>query len=237
MPSTVVLVHGAFADSSSWDAVISPLLEQGHRVIAAANPLRGLRADADATADLIRTLDGPIVLVGHSYGGAVISNVPADAGDITALVFVAGFAPDGGESVVTLSGKFPGSTLPDALRPVPRTDGTTDLYIARDRYHQQFCADVADSRAAQMAATQRPATQEALTEPSGGDALWRSRPSWFVFGDKDQNMPIALHRFMAERADARRAVEIAGASHAVGVSRPEAAVDVILEATGAAVAA
>src|SRR4051794_37510842 len=115
MPATIVLVHGAFAESASWDRVIESLQAAGHRVIAAANPLRGLASDADAVSDLVRTVDGPVVLVGHSYGGAVTSNVEADAGDIVGLVYVAGFAPEAGESCITLIGMFPGSTLGRAL--------------------------------------------------------------------------------------------------------------------------
>ena len=132
MPATIILVHGAFAGSASWDRVIDPLLSAGHPVIAAANPLRGLAHDAAAVSDLVRSAGKPVVLVGHSYGGAVISNVNADAGKITGLVYVAGFAPDAGESCLTLTANFPGSTLEDALQAVPRGDGTTDLYITQD---------------------------------------------------------------------------------------------------------
>jgi pimeloyl-ACP methyl ester carboxylesterase len=230
MPPTIVLVHGAFAESSSWDGVIDPLLEAGHPVIAAANPLRGLATDAASIADLVRTVDGPVVLAAHSYGGAVITNVPADAGEITGLVYVAGFAPDAGESCFELAGKFPGSTLGDAVRPVPRTDGTTDLYITTERFHDQFCADVPAPQAARMAATQRPATQEALTEPSGERPLWREVPSRFLIGAEDRNIPAALQRFMAERAGARNTIEIPGASHAISVSQPKVTADLILEA-------
>jgi pimeloyl-ACP methyl ester carboxylesterase len=230
MPPTIVLVHGAFAESSSWDGVIDPLLEAGHPVIAAANPLRGLATDAASVADLVRTVDGPVVLAAHSYGGAVITNVPADAGEITGLVYVAGFAPDAGESCFELAGKFPGSTLGDAVRPVPRTDGTTDLYITTERFHDQFCADVPAPQAARMAATQRPATQEALTEPSGERPLWREVPSRFLIGAEDRNIPAALQRFMAERAGARNTIEIPGASHAISVSQPKVTADLILEA-------
>jgi pimeloyl-ACP methyl ester carboxylesterase len=237
MKPTIVLVHGAFAESSSWDGVIAPLLTAGHRVVAAANPLRGLAADAAAVTDLIRTLDGPIVLVGHSYGGAVMSNIPADVGDITGLVYVAAYAPDAGESVITLSGMYPGSTLPEALRPVPRTDGTTDLYIAPDRFHAQFCADVPQEKAASMAVTQRPVTQQALGEASGAQPLWRQRPAWFVFGEKDLNIPPELERFMADRASARQTKEIVGGSHALAVSRPDEIVSLVLEASELGVAA
>ena len=237
MQPTIVLVHGAFAESASWDRVIDPLVSAGHPVIAAANPLRGLASDAAAVSDLVRTIDGPVVLAAHSYGGMVISNVDADAGDIVGLVYVAGFAPEPGESAFTLAGKFPGSTLGEAVHPVPRSDGTTDLYLDAARFHDQFCADVPAERAAVMAATQRPATQEALTEPSGDRPLWKQVPSWFVFGELDRNIPAELEHFMAKRAQARRTIEIPGASHAVTVAHPDATAHLIREAASARVAA
>ena len=230
MPPTIILVHGAFAESSSWDAVIDRLLDAGHPVIAAANPLRGLASDAASVADVVRAVDGPVVLAAHSYGGAVISNVPADAGEIVGLVYACGFAPEPGESAFSLASMFPGSTLGDALRPVPRSDGTTDLYITTERFHEQFCADVPAPQAARMATTQRPATQEALTEPSGERPLWREVPSRFVIGEEDRNIPAALQHYMAERAGAHRTLEIPGASHAISVSQPEAVAHEILEA-------
>jgi pimeloyl-ACP methyl ester carboxylesterase len=234
MRPTIVFVHGAFAESASWDGVIEPLLEAGHPVIAAANPLRDLAADAASVADLVRTIDGPVVLVAHSYGGAVISNVPADAGEITGLVYVNAFAPEPGEHCFQLAAMFPGSMLgEDTARPVPQSDGTTDLYVLQDRFHELFCPDVPAPQAARLAATQRPATQEALTTPSGERPLWRELPSWFVIGDEDLIIPPALHRFMAERAGAQRTVEIPGASHALPVSQPQACADVILEAVAA----
>src|SRR4051795_996275 len=231
MPPTLVLVHGAFAESASWDRVIDALQAAGHRVIAAANPLRGLTSDAAAVSDLVRTIDGPVVLVGHSYGGAVISNVDADAGDIVGLVYVAAFAPEPGESCITLAGMFPGSTLGEALRPVLRSDGTTDLSIRVDRFRDQFAADVPTAQAARMAATQRPVTQEALGAPSGERPLWRERPSWFVFGNEDRNIPAALAHYMAKRAGAHLTIEIPGASHAISVAHPGATAQLILEAT------
>jgi pimeloyl-ACP methyl ester carboxylesterase len=231
MKPTIVLVHGAFAESASWDGVIDPLLEAGHAVIAAANPLRDLAGDAGSVGDLVRTIEGPVLLVAHSYGGAVISNVPADAGEITGLVYVNGFAPDPGESAFSLAGMFPGSMLgEETLRPVPRGDGTTDLYIVRDRFHELFCPDLPAREAARMAATQRPVTQEALFAPSAERPLWRELPSWFLIGAEDRNIPPQLQRFMAERAGSQRTVEIPGASHAVAVSQPQATADVILEA-------
>ena len=238
MKPTIVLVHGAFAESASWSSVVDSLAKAGQPVIAAANPLRGLATDAAAVGDLVRTVDGPVVLVAHSYGGAVISNVPADAGEITGLVYVNAFAPDPGESCFSLAGRFPGSTLGEqTLRPVRRSDGTTDLYIVQDRYHDLFCADVSAPEAARMAATQRPATQEALTEPSGERPLWRELPTWFLIGEEDQIIPPELQRFMAERAGARRTVEISNASHAVAVSEPQATTALIQEALALPVAA
>src|SRR5436190_10352847 len=156
MSPTIVLVHGAFAESASWDRVIERLQAAGHRAIAAANPLRGLVSDAAAVSDLVRTIHGPVVLVGHCYGGAVTSNVDADAGDIVGLVYVAAFAPEPGESCITLTGLFPGSTLGQTLQRVPRSDRTTDLSIRVDCFHGQFCADVPAPQAARMATTQRP---------------------------------------------------------------------------------
>jgi pimeloyl-ACP methyl ester carboxylesterase len=163
-------------------------------------------------------------------GGAVITNVDPDAGQITAAVYIAAFAPKVGETCFELSGRFPGSTLGEALQPVPRGDGTTDLYIAAERFHEQFAADVAEEIAARMAATQRPVTQEALTEPSGERPLWREVPSWFIFGEEDRNIPCRLEHFMAERAQAHRTIEIPGASHAISVSHPAATARQILDA-------
>jgi len=237
MRPTIILVHGAFAESASWDGVIDPLLSADHPVIAAPNPLRSVAADAQAVSDLVRTVEGPVVLVAHSYGGAVISNVDADAGDIVGLVYVNGFAPDAGETCFSLAGKFPGSMLGEAtLRPVPRSDGTTDLFIVQDRFHDLFCPDVPAPRAARMAATQRPATQEALVEPSGERPLWKELPSWFLIGEDDRIIPAALQHFMAERAGARRTTEIPGASHAALVSHPDTTSQLILEAAASRVA-
>jgi pimeloyl-ACP methyl ester carboxylesterase len=230
MAPTIVLVHGAFAESASWDRVIRELEDTGHDVIAAANPLRGLAADAQSVTDLVSTIEGPVVLVGHSYGGAVITNVDAKAGDITGLVYVAAFAPEHGESANMLAQRFPGSTLGDALRPVPRSNGTTDLYIDREIFHDQFCADVPTAEAARMAATQRPVTLEALQAPTGESPLWKQVPSWFLIAGEDRNIPAELQHFMAHRAGARHTVELPSASHAASVSHPEATTSLILEA-------
>ena len=232
MSPTSVLVHGAFAESASWDSVIEPLRNAGHPVIAAANPLRGLAADAEAVSDLVRGIEGPVVLVAHSYGGAVISNVASDSGNIIGLVYVNGFAPDVGETCFALAGRFPGSMLGETtLSPVSRSDGTTDLYIVRDRFREVFCADVPAPRATALAATQRPATQEALVEASGERSLWMDVPSCFLIGEADRVIPPALQHFMAERAGARRIVTVPGASHGATISCPDAVAELILEAT------
>jgi pimeloyl-ACP methyl ester carboxylesterase len=236
MQPTIVLVHGAFAESASWDGVIEPLLGEGHPVIAAPNPLRSMAGDAAVVSDLVRTVEGPVLLVAHSYGGAVISNVDADAGDIVGLLYVNGFAPDAGETCFQLAGMFPGSTLGDTLHPIPQGDGTTDLYISQDRFHQQFCADVPADQAARMAVTQRPPTQEALVEPSGDHPLWKELPSWFLIGEDDRTIPAALQHYMAERAGARRTIEIPGGSHALPVSHPKATAHLVLEAAAMRVA-
>jgi pimeloyl-ACP methyl ester carboxylesterase len=238
MSCTIVLVHGAFAESASWDGVIDPLVVEGHRVVAAPNPLRGLAADAASISDLVRTIEGPVVLVAHSYGGAVISNVDRDAGEIVGLVYVNGFAPEPGENCFQLAAMFPGSMLDETTaRPVARSDGTTDLYIAGDSFHDIFCQDVSAPRAALLATTQRPATQEALVEPSGDHPLWKDVPSWFLIGEEDRIIPAELQRHMAHRARSQRTVAVEGASHAIAVSRPDATVHPILEAAAMRVAA
>jgi pimeloyl-ACP methyl ester carboxylesterase len=231
MAPTIVFVHGAYADASSWNGVLTELSSTGHRIIAFANPLRGLASDTALLNDQVTSIDGPIVLVGHSYGGAVLTGIDAGAADIYALVYVAGFALDTGESCAAASALTPGSTLADTLEQVPLAGGDTDTYIAQEKYHQQFCADLPSEQATLMAITQRPVTGEALAEPASAAApLWRSAPSWFIFGELDHNIPAGAHRIMAERAGARRAVEVPGASHVVGMSHIKEVADLVLEA-------
>jgi len=228
----VVLVHGAFADASSWNGVVERLLERSIDVVAVANPLRSLSTDAAYVRDVIAGIARPVLLVAHSYGGMVITEAAAQNDNVIGLVYVDAFAPDHGENAFQLSLKFPGSTLGDALNAYPVAGGN-EFAIRTDVFQQQFCADVPTAEAALMAATQRPVTEAALTEglPTETPA-WQSLPSWFVFSDGDRNIPVELHRFLAERAGAKGSKEIAGASHALSVSEPAAVTATILEALG-----
>lgn len=224
---TIVLVHGAFADSSSWNGVTRILERDGYHVVAAANPLRGVASDAQYVAGIVSSIPSPVVLVGHSYGGSVITNAAPGHGNVKALVYVSAFAPDAGEAAADLAGKYPGSTLgPTLAPPVMLADGTHDLYIQQDKFHDQFAADVPMAQAALMAAGQRPITDVALNEKSTG-AAWKSIPSWFVYGDKDKNIPPAAMAFMADRAHAREREVVKGASHVVMVSHPDIVAHVI----------
>jgi pimeloyl-ACP methyl ester carboxylesterase len=231
---TIALVHGAFAESASWNPVIERLQARGLDAVAIGNPLRSLSTDGAYVRDAINGLDTPVVLVGHSYGGMVITQAAAGSDSVLALVYVAAFAPDTGESAFTLSTRFPGSTLGDALGAYPVSTGGNDLFIRRDVFHSQFCADVPADRATLMAATQRPATEIALSEPLPTDTpAWKDHPSWFVYGELDLNIPAELERFMAERAGAKSAEQVSGGSHALSVSSPDAVVTTILAAVDA----
>lgn len=230
---TVILVHGAFAESSSWNGVAARLIDQGYPVVAAANPLRGVANDAKYVSTLIERTPGPIVLVGHSYGGSVITNAVNGSDKVKALVYVAAFAPAAGESAATLAGQFPGGTLgPTLAEPVQLSDGNQDLYIQQDKFAEQFASDVAPAEAALMAATQRPITAAALNEVSQHTA-WDYVPSWFVYGTGDKNIPEAALKFMADRAGSKKTVSIPGASHVVMTSHPDAVAALISEAAEA----
>lgn len=217
---TIVLVHGAFADSSSWNQVIDALIADGYPVLAAANPLRGVISDAANISAIIDTLPDNIVLVGHSYGGPVITEAANGKKNIIALVYVAAFIPETGESSLTLSAKFPGSTLGETLTAINLPNGEQDLYISPDLFPAQFAADVPAKIAAEMAASQRPVALSALNEPSGQPG-WKSLPTYVIYGTADRNVPAAVMKFMAERAKARKTVVVDGASHALMVSHAE----------------
>ncbi|MFJ2399366.1 alpha/beta hydrolase [Streptomyces sp. NPDC087843] len=228
---TVVLVHGAFADSTSWNGVMRRLRHDGYPVVAVANPLRSLSGDSAYLKDVLAGIEGPVVLAGHSYGGSVISNAATGNKNVKALVYLAAFLPEKGESAVDLSGKFPGSTLGEALRSVPFTnaDGSqgTDLYIQNDKFRHQFAADVPRDETDLMALTQRPVTNAALTE-GAAEPAWKTIPSWDLIATQDLNIPPKAQEFMAERAGAHT-TEVRS-SHAVSVSHPGKVTDVIEEA-------
>jgi pimeloyl-ACP methyl ester carboxylesterase len=229
---SIVLVHGAWADASSWNRVTKRLQPKGYTVTALPNPLRGITSDSAYIASVLATLPGPIVLVAHSYGGAVITNAAAGNQNVRALVYVAGFIPDEGETAFDLL-KFPGSLIvvppsPDATvtaRPFP---GGVDFYVNADPFHKIFAADLPTDKAALMAATQRPLAAAAFTDVSGASA-WKTIPSWALVATQDNTIGTANTRFMAQRAVASHTVEI-DASHAVLVSQPQAVVDLIEEA-------
>lgn len=230
---TIVLVHGAFAEASSWNGVVAILQKQGYPVVAVANPLRSVKTDARYLEDIVQSIKTPVVLVGHSYGGLVIGEVADTGRNIKALVFVAAFAAEVGETAAGLSVKFPGSSLGSALAPpVALSAGGNDLFIRQEKFHDQFAADVPEADAKLMAASQRPVTEAALNEPASATA-WKQIPSWFIHGDQDKNIPLAALNFMAKRASSRETVVVPGASHVVMVSHPKAVADLIVEAAKA----
>ena len=228
---TVVLVHGAFAESASWNGVISRLHAKGIAAFATPNHLRSVTTDADNVRRATASVDGRVLLVGHSYGGAVITEAAVDNDAVAGLVYVSAFAPDHGENSLQLTGQFPGSSLGDTVRPYPLGDGTNDLIVDREIFPTQFAADVPLAEAKLAAATQRAIRDFALGEPQpAATPAWKTLPSWFVFGDADKNIPVAGLRFMAERAGSLGTREVPGASHSVMVSQPDAVVQTILDA-------
>jgi pimeloyl-ACP methyl ester carboxylesterase len=232
---TIVLVHGAWADATGFEPEIRALQERGFRVIGFGNPLRGLRGDATYLAEFLRTLTGPIVLVGHSYGGMVISVAATGNDQVKALVYFNGWMPDEGESQQQLLERFPGSLVGPSIRPVPFTgpDGSAgvDFYLAPESFHEAFSGDVDSATAAAMAAAQRPFAEAAFTGPSGRPAWKDGIPCWYLLGSQDNAIPPALQRFMADRANAT-IVEVP-ASHVSFMSQSEAATQLILQAVDA----
>jgi pimeloyl-ACP methyl ester carboxylesterase len=231
---TVVLVHGAFADSSSWTGVIERLQAKGVPVTAAVNPLRGISIDSAYVASVLDQTPGPVVAVGHSYGGAVISNAATRAKNVVGLVFVAAFAPDEGEALGAVTGDSKDSVLNSALVPVhyPTADGgeAVEFKINPAKIHEAFGADLPEELAAVVGATQRPVAELAFSEASGPPA-WKELPSWTVLATEDKAAGTDLVRSMAERAGAK-ITEVEG-SHVIMISQPQAVTDVILEAVAA----
>jgi pimeloyl-ACP methyl ester carboxylesterase len=230
--STLVLVHGAFGDASSWRGVFDLLDGEESTVLAAALPLRGVAADVAYLEAVIEQLDGPVVLVGHSYAGCVIT--AAGASDkVAALVYVSAFMPDQGESITDLQTRFPSLAMGDFLQPRPLPDGNVELSVDPERFHDIFCADVPDDVAAFMAHAQRPLVVTAFEEQATA-AAWRAKPSWAVFGTADQPIAPQLHRFSSERAGST-VTEIEGASHFPMISKPEVVAGVIRDAVTSSV--
>jgi pimeloyl-ACP methyl ester carboxylesterase len=231
-PLTVVLVHGAFADSSSWNGVIELLQAAGVATTTASNPLRGVAHDAAYVASFLNQIPGPVLLVGHSYGGAVITNAGSRAENVVGLVYVAGFAPDEGETLQDIEKNSRDSVLFSALVPFqyPTENGTetvTEFAINPEKIQEAFAADLPPSQTAVLAATQRPISELAFSEPTTAPA-WKSLPTWAVVPTGDKAVGSDAVRFMAKRADATM-VEI-DASHVVMISQPQAVTDVIMTA-------
>ena len=226
---TIVLVHGAFADASGWNDVTRRLQQDDYTVIAPANPLRSVDSDAAYLKSILDTIDGPIVLVGHSYGGFVMTNAAAGDPDVKALVYVAAFAPVPGDTVEALTGMNPGSGLADPHNLIVRPHPTgADGYINPATFREIFAADLPRHETDVMAASQRPADVGTLRQASG-PAAWESIPSWYVVASEDRTIPPATQRFMAERA-AATTIEIRS-SHVVMMSHPKQVTDVIESAT------
>src|SRR2546421_8741113 len=224
---TIVLVHGSFGDASTWRSVYDLLDGDEYTVLAPANPLRGLAHDASYLEGLIDQLDGPVLLVGHSYGGPVIT-VAGNSDKVAGLVYVAGVAPDEGESVNDLQGRFPSLAMGPLVRPVQLADGSVEGSIDPARFHDAFCADVSDADAAFMAISQRPVSATAFDDPATA-AAWRTKPSWAVFGTADYPVAPELHRFSYDRAGST-VTEVEGASHFLMLSQPDIVAGVIREA-------
>jgi pimeloyl-ACP methyl ester carboxylesterase len=229
---TVVLVHGAYADASGYAGVIRKLQSRGVEVRAPMNPLRSLAFDADAIARYATTIEGPMVLVGHSYGGAVISEAAPMLSDVIALVFLSAFALDQGESCASIQEPFPAPMLASAIVPspydAPGAPGGPDLFIKISEFHQAFCADLPASVAAAMAVSQRPLSAAALTE-TAATAGWKNLPSWYMVSERDNAIQPDCERYMARRMNA--SVEsVSTGSHAAFIASPDIAASLILKA-------
>jgi pimeloyl-ACP methyl ester carboxylesterase len=242
---TIVLVHGAWADSAGWNGVTARLLADRYPVWAVPNPLRGLSSDAAYVASILNTIPGPIVLVAHSYGGAVITNAATGNPNVKALVYIDGFAPDEGETGYQLLGmQPPPGASPTCLSADPATlfnfvpypgapDGDFDLYIKQEVFPSCFANTIEARQAAVLAASQRPITASAGAEPSGPPA-WKTIPSWYLVGTLDKVIPPYVQLFMAERANAH--IVRVKAPHPAMISHPEAVADLIETAAKAVVA-
>jgi pimeloyl-ACP methyl ester carboxylesterase len=225
---TIVLEHGAWADGSSWSGVVTRLQNDGYTVDVPPNPLRGVSSDSAYLASYLATVPGPVVLVGHSYGGFVTTNAATGDKNVKALVYVDAYIPAQGDTINSINAQFPGSQItPAALNFVPSPGGVTDAYVKPSLFHSIFANDLPASQAAELAAVQRPIAATALTEPSGPPA-WATIPSWDVIGTADNAIPPAAQEFMAARAHAT--VTKINASHLSLISHPGTVANVIEEA-------
>ncbi|MGW1506678.1 alpha/beta fold hydrolase [Streptomyces mirabilis] len=231
---TVVLVHGAFADASIWRPVFDILDADEHAVLAPPVPLRGLATDAAYVKAVIDQIEGPVVLVGHSYSAAVIT-VAGTSDKVAGLVYVAGLVPDEGESVANLQARFPSLAMDPLFQPRQLPDGGVEVSVDPKRFDDVFCPDVPEADAAFLAHAQRPLLASAFEDPATA-AAWRTKPSWAVFGTADHPVAPELHRFQYKRTGSK-VTEIEGASHFVMLSRPDVVADVIREAVTVCAAA
>jgi pimeloyl-ACP methyl ester carboxylesterase len=232
---TIVMVHGGYADSSCWNGVISLLQRDGFTCIAGSNPLRGIPTDAPYIGSLLDSISGPVVLVAHSMGGTVITNAAAGKANVKALVYVAAFVPDVGETQGQLISMFPGSEVLPVSVPVHYTkpDGTTgtDLYLSKDG-QAAFAADLSTSQFRLLQATQRPFDADSFGYPTQA-AAWKTIPSWGLVAGRDKAIPPAAERFMYTRAKFRKVIEVSTASHVVMMSNPRVTADLIATAARA----
>jgi pimeloyl-ACP methyl ester carboxylesterase len=232
---TIVLVHGGYADSSCWNQTLQHLQAAGYSTICGSNPLRGIPTDAPYIGSLLDSISGPVVLVAHSMGGTVITNAAAGKSNVKALVYVAAFVPDVGETQGDLINKFPGSEVLPVSVPVPYTkpDGSTgtDLYLSPDG-QAAFAADISKGAFRLLQATQRPFDADSFIYPTTA-AAWRTIPSWGLVAGRDKAIPPAAERFMYSRANARKIVEVPTSSHVAMISHPQVVADLIEDAAKA----
>jgi pimeloyl-ACP methyl ester carboxylesterase len=225
---TIVLVHGALTDGSVWNGVSGKLQAEGFVTVAPAMPLRGLHTDAEYLASFLDTIDGPVLIAGHSYGGSVISHPVIAKNGVKALIFVAAFAPEAGESAGELNGRWPGSKLGEETAVIRPYRGGKDLYLRPECFRDVYAGDLAPATIALMAAAQRPVDTAALSESFHERPTWSKLPSWAVISTRDNSLPVEAQRFMAHRA--KSTVTEVDASHASPLSQPE----IVAEAIAAA---
>jgi pimeloyl-ACP methyl ester carboxylesterase len=232
---TIVLVHGGYADSSCWNDTIRELQDKGYTTICGPNPLRGIPTDAPYIASLLNSIIGPVVLVAHSMGGTVITNAAAGKSNVKALVYIAAFVPDVGETQGELISKFPGSEVGPVSVPIPYTkaDGTTgiDLYLGKDG-QAAFAADISTTDFKVLQATQRPFDADSFIFPTAV-AAWKTIPTWALVAGQDKAIPPATQRWMYSRANARKVVEVPNSSHVAMLSHPKVVARLILDAARA----